>query len=162
MKTLGFLYLAACIGVLTSAGIEYSRTVPPATKDTALYDFAYSRTTLTWKNIDYWLWYFEVDCMEVVKAQIILESDSLRSRLATEQNNLFGMGLAHSRPTSAHYERNGYAGYTSYIESIKDIKYFQMSYFHGGDYFEFIRKCGYAEDSLYIPKLKRIWRRVCK
>jgi uncharacterized FlgJ-related protein len=116
----------------------------------------YSKTILNWENIDYWLDYFKVQQKEIVKAQIMLESNNLSSKIALQNNNLFGMKFPSVRETSASHKENSHAAYPNYIESIKDYSIYQYSYYRGGDYYKFLLKAKYATDSTYINKLKKI------
>lgn len=114
----------------------------------------YPKTVLNWENIDYWMDYFNVEYKDIVKAQIRLETGNLTSDNCVKNNNLFGM-MYNDR--TATYKANGYAGYSSYIESIKCYSMWQHKYYNGTDnYYDFLRKIGYATDSLYIQKLKTI------
>jgi hypothetical protein len=115
----------------------------------------YQNTRLSWEAIDLWMDYFGIREKQIVKAQIILESDSLRSNLCVQHNNLFGMTWPTQRTTTATYKAGIYAGYPSFIESIKDYWFWQQKY-TGGDYYEFLENSGYAGDSSYIWKLKEI------
>lgn len=119
-------------------------------------------TKLSWKSLDFWMKYYEVDCMDVVKAQIYLESSGLESRLCIEDNNLIGMKIPGKRETTASYEipaRDGaYAGYASFIDCVEDIKLYQEQSFKGGDYISFLVRAGHAQDSTYGDKLRGVVR----
>ena len=81
--------------------------------------------------------------IEIVVAQIRLETGNLKSKYFKKTNNLFGFSL------------NGkLIKYRSVSESIKDYKRWQTKYYRGGCYYEFLKMIGYAEDRLYIKKLK--------
>lgn len=107
---------------------------------------------------------------EVVYAQAILETDSLRSNIFKENSNLFGM-----KPSTRHKKANrGHAQYDGIDESIADYKAWQKSIMplyekrireisSNEDYLVFL--CGfpvgngykmypYAEDPAYIKKLR--------
>jgi hypothetical protein len=112
--------------------------------------------TLNWSNIDWWMDYYQIKAIPYVKAQIWLETGNLTSRFCKEHNNLFGMKLAHKRPTTAIGQRNKMAYYADWIESIEDYKIWQDQYYNGGDYLSFLQSHGYAEDIWYKWKLKRL------
>jgi flagellum-specific peptidoglycan hydrolase FlgJ len=98
---------------------------------------------------------------EIVFAQGRLETGHFQSELCTGHNNLFGMKKARRRQTTALGSTdNDYASYLSWYDSVKDMKLFQEWYLSRGrdltDYFGFLAAIGYAEDPLYLPKLKNL------
>jgi flagellum-specific peptidoglycan hydrolase FlgJ len=98
---------------------------------------------------------------EIVFAQSCLETGNFQSELCTGQNNLFGMKKARRRQTTARGSTdNNYATYLSWYDSVKDMKLFQEWYLSRGrdltDYFGFLAAIGYAEDPLYIPKVRKL------
>lgn len=80
----------------------------------------------------------------MAKAQIILETNSLTSRICLENNNLFGMKLARSRSTTARGIRYKHAYYDNFIESIRDYKLYQ-------DYF-LVENC--PDEDSYLDMLE--------
>ena len=80
---------------------------------------------------------------EIVLKQALLESGHFSSKLTKTHNNIFGL-------------RKGgkYRKYNDYMACITDYKRLISSKYKGGDYYEFLRKLGYAEDPDYIKKLK--------
>ena len=80
---------------------------------------------------------------EIVFAQARLETGNFKSLLFTKNNNLFGFR-----------GKNGYIEYNHWTESVKAYKRFQDKYYKGGDYYSFLERIGYAEDSNYIKKVK--------
>lgn len=80
---------------------------------------------------------------EIVFAQARLETGNFKSLLFTKNNNLFGFR-----------GKNGYIEYDHWAESVKAYKRFQDKYYKGGDYYSFLERIGYAEDSNYIKKVK--------
>jgi len=98
---------------------------------------------------------------EIVFAQACLETGYFSSKLCIEHNNLFGMKKARKRATTAQGSANyNYAIYSTWYDSVKDIKLFQEYYLSRGrdltDYFGFLASIGYAEDPLYLTKLGKI------
>jgi hypothetical protein len=93
---------------------------------------------------------------KIVKCQIMLESDHLRSSICKQNRNLFGMRYAPGRKTTAIGEQFGMALYETYEKSVQDYKIWQELYYRGGDYYLFLKRIGYAEDKNYITKLKRL------
>jgi uncharacterized FlgJ-related protein len=119
-----------------------------------------------------------VFCATEVFAQMKLESGSFKSSLLLETNNLMGMRFPFSRPTIAcgiylpdqdkiifetdrdllrkYAKMNHYAVYSSWQDAVADYKLWQDYNFKGRErYLSFLGSV-YAEDSLYISKIKRI------
>ncbi len=115
---------------------------------------------------------------EVIYYQSRLETGNFKSELCIEHNNLFGMRLARTRPTTATgATENNYASYATWYDSVRDMKLFQEYYvkkgyrlpargcppapLKGGEYRKetdsyllFLRAIGYAEDPGYLKKLE--------
>lgn len=92
--------------------------------------------------------HYNIKFPEIVYAQAILETGHFKSRVCKKYNNLFG--LYNSR-TKDYYKFNHWS------ESvIAYAKYIQYKYREGEDYYNFLSRIGYAEDPLYINKLKVI------
>jgi flagellum-specific peptidoglycan hydrolase FlgJ len=85
---------------------------------------------------------------EIVLAQAIHETGNFTSRLCKVNHNLFGI------------KYNGrYAKYPNWQASVVDYKEKVSSRYKGGDYYAFLRRIGYASDSQYCNRLKRIKRK---
>ena len=82
---------------------------------------------------------------DIVLRQAILESANFKSRLTKTHNNIFGLRKG-----------NKYRKYDNYIACIADYKKLISSKYKGGNYYDFLKRLGYAEDSLYTIKLKNI------
>lgn len=97
---------------------------------------------------------------KVVYSQSKLESGNWNSRLFITQNNMFGMTKAGTRPhVQIHKEDSRYAYYESWQKSIIDYALYQSyviptSIKTADQYFDYLKKSGYAEDPNYIRKLK--------
>lgn len=95
----------------------------------------------------------------IVMAQAILETNRFNSKIFKENNNLFGMKNATQRPTTTTGTENGHAFYNSWKESVQDYAMFQAAYLNDlrseEEYFTYL-KANYAEDTLYVNKLKEI------
>jgi hypothetical protein len=118
-------------------------------------------------------------CPEQVFAQIMIESAHLNSYLTKRTNNLLGMRYPFKRSTSAvgiflpesnliikgtqeelkkYSKQNHYAVYNNWEECIKDYKYWQEKSFKLTEiYLAFLGNV-YAEDSLYVSKIKQMSR----
>lgn len=66
---------------------------------------------------------------EVAFAQAILESGHFKSKVARQNNNLFGMRMPKQRKTTAIGTNGGYARYKSWQASVRDYKLWQDNLF---------------------------------
>lgn len=82
---------------------------------------------------------------DIVLAQARLETGNFTSRMCREKHNLFG--IKHGR---------SYARYGHWRESVSDYKKRISSRYKGGDYYQFLKRIGYAEEKEYIKKVRRI------
>jgi len=95
----------------------------------------------------------------IVLAQAKLESGNFNSKLFKENNNLFGMRNPKVRITTSAGSQNGYAYYSSWIESVYDYAFYSSSYLNKAknerEYYMYL-STNYAEDTLYVNRLKNI------
>ena len=91
--------------------------------------------------------YYEIQQPDIVVAQAILETGFFKSDLCLKQHNLFG--LFNSR-TMDFYSFN------HWTESVKAYRDKVQYRYQDGDYYDWLEHIGYAEDSLYVSKLKNI------
>ena len=91
--------------------------------------------------------YYEIQHPDIVVAQAILETGFFKSDLCLKQHNLFG--LFNSR-TMDFYSFN------HWTESVKAYRDKVQYRYQDGDYYDWLERIGYAEDSLYVSKLKNI------
>lgn len=95
----------------------------------------------------------------IVLAQAKLESSNFKSKVFKQNNNMFGMRKARQRITSAMGEKNTYAYYRDWMDCVYDYAMYQSSVMckvsNESEYFVRLGE-RYAEDSLYVDKLKRI------
>ena len=82
---------------------------------------------------------------DIVLRQSIHETAHYTSDVCKKYNNIFGI-------------RKGkkYVAYNSRVDCVADYKNKISKRYKGGDYYDFIRILGYAEDPEYVTKLKRI------
>lgn len=80
----------------------------------------------------------------IVLAQAKLETANFTSYLFITSNNLFGFR-----------GWKGYYKYKNWKYSVLAYKNWQDKKYNGGDYYVFLKNINYAEDSLYIHKLKQ-------
>lgn len=103
------------------------------------------------KDLPKVLEYYDVQHPDIVRAQAILETGHFRSIVFKKYNNLFG--LYNSR-------KKDYYKFNHWTESVLGyLNFIQYRYKPPNDYYQFLQKIGYAEDSLYISKLKSIQSR---
>ena len=92
--------------------------------------------------------YYGVKHSQIVYAQAVLETGHFKSDLCLNNNNLFGL---------YNSKRGKYYKFDHWIESVIAYKDFiQYKYKPPEDYYKFLQRIGYAEDSNYISKLKGI------
>ena len=92
--------------------------------------------------------HYEVAHPEIVYAQAVLETGHFKSDLCLNDNNLFGL---------YNSKRGKYHKFDHWTESVIAYKDFiQYRYKPPEDYYKFLQRIGYAEDSNYISKLKGI------
>lgn len=91
------------------------------------------------------LLFYNIKHPDIVYAQAILETGNFTSKLCVEGNNLFGL------------RSKNYFKYNHWTESVIDYKNkIQYRYKNNENYYLFLKRINYAEDSLYISKLKSI------
>ena len=76
---------------------------------------------------------------EILLNQIRLETGNLTKIYG---NNLFG------------FKSEEYLSYDTWVDCIKYAKVWQDKKYKGGNYYAFLVRINYAQDSLYIQKLK--------
>jgi hypothetical protein len=79
---------------------------------------------------------------DIVLKQVKLETGHLKY---VKHNNLFGFR-----------GNNGYLRFDTWQDAVTYKKAWQLRKYKGGDYYRFLIKVGYAEDSNYIRKLKQM------
>jgi len=103
----------------------------------------------------------DVKFPDIVLAQTILESGNFSSKVAKQNNNLFGMRMPKVRETTAIGQRYGYARYYNWKESVKDYKLWQEALLKKypnmtrGQYKSYINRI-YSTGKNYISKINLI------
>ena len=98
---------------------------------------------------------------DIVLAQAVLESGNFVSKIAKQNNNLFGMRMPKVRETTAVGQRNGYARYYNWKDSVKDYKLWQDALLKRypnmtrGQYKTYINRI-YSTGKNYISKINLI------
>lgn len=149
-----FIVLVASVcsvlfGIFIGMNLLVKNETPSVVQDTVILDKGLKELTLP--NVWYWLNYFDVECSEIVLSQVVLECGwNLDSVGAVGLNNIFG------------FQTNVPLAFGHWIGSVIYYKQWQDNFYTGGDYFEFLNDYGYAEDSLYVNKLKFVHKRLEK
>ena len=103
----------------------------------------------------------DVKFPDIVLAQTILESGNFSSKVAKQNNNLFGMRMPKVRETTAIGQRYGYARYYNWKDSVKDYKLWQEALLKKypnmtrGQYKSYINRV-YSTGKNYISKINLI------
>lgn len=95
--------------------------------------------------------YYNIHNPEIVVAQAILETGYYRSEGCKKDNNLFGLYNSNKK------EYFKFSHWTESVKAYRDM--IQYKYKNNEDYYHFLDRIGYAEDSLYNNKLKNIIKR---
>ena len=120
----------------------------------------YKNRNFSIQNLKEYVSLSNFDAGDIVLRQAILESAWGKSYRFKENNNLFGMRHPKVRQTSSIGNKDGYANYNHWTDSVDDYLYWQK--YHSSKiakyscYLDFLQQSGYAEDLGYINKLKRI------
>lgn len=154
-----FLLLLSCVFVVLVLGKkEVNKTT-------------YHKEVLTSVNVDVQFIEFlrknGIRFPRVAYAQSLLETGYFSSKIFKENGNLFGM-----KPSfrNKFEKRNGHAGYRDVLASVQDYRTWQIRLLNGktvSNEEEYLRvlddynvtwcpDCSYAEDPLYIGKIKKI------
>lgn len=97
--------------------------------------------------------YYGVKHPQIVYAQAVLESNWFKSGLCVNGNNLFG--LYNSKERKYHTFDHWAKSVGAYVKLVQ-YKYKGDYDKPPDEYYKFLEDIGYAEDTLYISKLRRI------
>lgn len=97
---------------------------------------------LTIENVRQELKKLGVKHSNIVIKQVKLETGNLKY---VRNNNLFGFR-----------GNSGYLKFNTWQDAVKYKKQWQDKKYHGGDYYDFLIKVGYATDNTYIKKLRQM------
>ena len=86
---------------------------------------------------------------DIVLAQSVLETGHYQSDVCRRYNNLFG--LYDSR-------KGDYYRFDRWEDSVYAYKKYIQYKYKGGDYYEFLKRIGYAEDVTYVSKVREMVR----
>jgi hypothetical protein len=85
---------------------------------------------------------YKIEYPKIVFSQVMVETGQLKSQGARIKNNLFGFN-----------NKTGHMEFDTWEQSIAYYKEWQDKKYFGGNYHNFLKKVGYAKDSMYISKL---------
>ena len=89
----------------------------------------------------------------IVLAQALLETGNFSSNVCKEYNNLFGLYDSKNRE---------YFRFSRWEDSVVAYQRMIQYRYKGGNYFQFLKRIGYAEDPRYIVKLARMVKSIYK
>jgi hypothetical protein len=89
----------------------------------------------------------------IVLAQALLETGHFSSRVCKEYNNLFGLYDSKNKR---------YFRFNRWEDSVVAYQRMIQYRYKGGNYFQFLKRIGYAEDPRYIVKLARMVKSIYK
>ena len=156
-KRFGFLISVVILGILLLIAINKDMKKQEQQQAEQIYIDIVDNFII---EIEVWNYirYSRVQHPEIVFAQAKLESANFTSPLFEKSNNIFGMMFPLFRPTTAKGRVGMYANYECWKHSIHDYIIWQGIYGHNlseKQYFNLLDSV-YAEDSLYVKKLKYI------
>lgn len=90
---------------------------------------------------------YGVKHVDIVVRQSVVETGWYKcTNCSLDKNNLFGF-----------FYKGKYLEFETWQESVKYYYWWQSKLYKGGDYYEFLKRIGYAEDPNYIHKLKTVY-----
>ena len=89
----------------------------------------------------------------IVLAQALLETGYFTSRVCKEYNNLFGLYDSKNRE---------YFRFARWEDSVVAYQRMIQYKYKGGNYFQFLKRIGYAEDPRYLVKLAKVVKSIYK
>jgi uncharacterized FlgJ-related protein len=151
--------LLVLLSICITGAIMQNITVPVQENITENITICKSKDSLSMEEQIYlYLDTINVKFKTVVVAQAVLESGNFKSKVFKENNNIFGMKKASTRPTLGTMQ-GSYSKYKNWQESILDYAFYQ-AYFCNRikSEEEYINHLctNYAEDEKYRDKLERI------
>lgn len=148
MKKILFLILFSVVLLSAVAPAEYNNLVIVQPEPIYYLDMRDVNQLLIKHNIHH---------RNIVRAQIMLETNYLSSEICKINKNLVGMKHPKKRETMSIQSNLGHALYKSYSDCVKDISIYQRLFYKPGeDYLVFLQRIGYAQDPEYINKLKSL------
>lgn len=161
-QKVSFFIMVYCLGAIISFnyGMEFKSGDAPKLSTVAVKQepLPKNETPFSEDSLVALLKELNFDHPHVILAQAKLETGHFTSTIFKENNNLFGMKKAYTRPTTAIGVNRGHAVYRNWKDSVIDYALYQ-SYFGRNkqekDYYKHLDKY-YAQDPLYSEKLKSV------
>lgn len=164
VKMYGVISLTAIIAMLfflTSKTVIINKTkfIPQETKVMIIRE----NNKFSKKKFQDALKHLNIRYRDVVYAQALIESHNFKSHIFLENNNMFGMKIAHSRPTSSVHLQFNHAYFNTWYDAVVDYALLQATFISRinseKEYIDYI--CSfYAQDGSYkqkiISKLKNL------
>lgn len=97
--------------------------------------------------------YYNIKHIDIVVAQSILETGHYKSYQCRVNHNLFGL---------YNSKKKEFFKFNHWTESVKAYYDFIQYKYKGGDYYQFLEDINYAEDSIYVAKVKTICNKISK
>jgi len=157
------------ISIVQSENVSLKKTIKQLNDSISFYNDTLNRVIqkqefyqnlyeMEWENICFFIDLFKIKHPDIVKAQILLETNYLKSNVCIINRNLFGMRHVNGRLSLGTY--NYHALYSSYVESLMEYKLWQDMYYKDDNesYFSFLYRMGYSTDKLYNYKLRQIMK----
>lgn len=154
------------LSILLLIGLVESFNVPTKTVTKIVYKTKYvqvqvqdSTIAFSKDNLDSLLNRLNLRFPDIAMAQSIHETGNFESNLFSNNNNLFGMKVAKRRPCIALGEKNGFAYYNSWQESVIDYALYVAAYMKDcktKDQFFNKLSGSYASGDKYVSRLKNI------
>ena len=143
------IYPSAENNVIAAENKPYSETV------TKCDDLEIIKPDLEMDSIrTYILTHPTLQCREIVLAQITLETGHLTSFAYKNNQNLFGIIDNQRTREAGEFRSRKFAHWKESVDFY--INNIQSRLKDGEDYYKFIERIGYAEDTDYIKKLKQL------
>lgn len=150
-EILFLIFIGAALGAcLTLWGMSYKETIEESEEEVATVKWKSNHFKLNESNLMDELKAQGVEFPEIVVAQAILETGHFKSYSCTQRNNLFGLRKKDGTYMSFEHWTESVAAYKKYIQKWNSPP---------SNYYHYIDSIGYAEDKVYIEKVKQIVNR---
>lgn len=161
MNLIRSLILTIMIVLPIRIGIDYSNDIKIANNLQSLVRYKIRKLEKSAFTYNNFLKYLKVVGLynDTIIKQAILETGWFSSKSFIVGNNLFGMKVVYNRPTTSDGEFLLYAKYSHWTQSIQDFKLFLEYYkvnLDSDNYYDFLKRIGYAESEEYLNILTNI------
>lgn len=142
--TLFWIPIAFYLGIL----FHKKRITAPITKTVTSYVYITPESIdnkFSTENLYQYIKALGIQHTDIVYKQAILETGHFTSKAFKIKNNLFGFTYNSTLISFANWK-----------ESVRYYANWQLRKYKKGDYYTFLKDIGYAQDTLYIHKLKNL------